>query len=181
MNFDIYTNRVPNELLTDAEQFALMAHRGEFEWWDEDEARWRRWGGPLEWLPERIMRAVRPAHAAPSPAQFEVGKTYRTRGGGTAKVLQNGDTPVPLYVKHGCKGFSHFADGSSLSDPNRDLLPGAIDGEAPPAPADDRDLTIRAALAALTGLLACDEFDTIEEVFGYADAFVAEARKRGLA
>ncbi len=49
------------------------------------------------------------------------------------------------------------------------------------APADDRDLTIRAALAALTGLLACDQFGDMDEVFAIASTFVAEARKRGLA
>ncbi len=60
------------------------------------------------------------------------------------------------------------------------------DAAPSPAPADDRDLTIRAALAAWGGIWGNAEFncmnakESAQTAFDAAEAFVAEARKRGL-
>jgi hypothetical protein len=115
---------------------------------------------------------------------FEVGKTYRKRGGGTALINSIDNTTWPL---NDAGGFCYRADGCYAgggADPN-DLLPGAIE-DTPPAPVET--LRDRFAMAAVTGMLAGTLADgslfgangpvDMAEVAGrIADACMAEREK----
>jgi hypothetical protein len=137
---------------------------------------------------------------------FEVGKTYRTRGGGTAAVYEIDDEEPELRATHqDGNNWTHNLNGTwwcgkPEGDP-RDLLPGAIEdaggGEAfdgipthtklppikmaTPEPDTKWDRDARAALTGLVmkyGTEVSPEAAALE-VCAYADALAAERARRG--
>lgn len=70
-------------------------------------------------------------------ATFEVGKTYRTRGGETARVTRSAvaeGSMYPIFAKHGAGLETHTSGGLTYvgSEHEFDLLPGAIEDDAKP-------------------------------------------------
>ena len=65
MTFDIYTNRVPTQLLTEDEKRQLKEHEGEFELGDWN-GRFFQLVSPPSWTSCGVYRAVRSAPTKPS-------------------------------------------------------------------------------------------------------------------
>jgi hypothetical protein len=80
---------------------------------------------------------------SPTPEPFQVGKRYRTRACGIARIISVGDRIVAQYedgAELECKlDGTHAIDGllGSHRFP-RDLLPGAVDDELAESPLDDK-------------------------------------------
>ena len=110
---------------------------------------------------------------------FEVGKTYRTKGGWNAKVESTFQTSGKLIVSHLIGGIPHYVHDELgqyvMGDPRCDLV-----AEEPDYETRLRD---QAALAALKGSWSapgsfCIPVKAASGAYDYADAFMAERKKR---
>ena len=117
---------------------------------------------------------------------FEVGKTYRTKGGWDAQVINtDGHSWFSAIHSKMCSGavVSHDLDGTPKNTYYGDEFT-LIDPDAKPIEPDyETRLRDQAALAALKGSWSapgsfCIPVKAASGAYDYADAFMAERKKR---